>query len=221
MLRRLAVVVLVLLVAGGAWLAYTFHQATALPDWYDPADLAQEEAPASEIGWVVVPEAGERAQPPTTEVPAPKRAKRRVLRNFHLRSAAKNPAARKAVRASRAVYEDGRLEAGLVINVSEIDRGKLKKADREFYERALEAFPSLKNRDVYVGIEDEPSTADGYLQLGPDTQVRIGDLRYSLNRVARKLGLSRAKVRKQINAEFVRLKLTDPDAPPEAPADED
>ena len=219
MLRRLAIALAVLAVGVAAWFGYLFHQATRLPEWYDADAIAVEDPEEVDVGWVVVPdeEAAPAGEAPKSAV-APKK-RRRELRNFHLRSAAGNSATRKAVRASRAVYEDGRIEAGVVISVKEIDLDKLQKKDREFYRRALEAFPALERRDVYVGIEDEPSSKDGYLQLGPRTKVRIGDLRYSLAKVARKLGIEQSKVRKQINREFVRLKVTDPQAP--APPDDD
>lgn len=221
MLRRLAIAIAVIAVGVAAWFGYLFHQATKLPDWYDADAIALEDADPEEldVGWVVVPDEDEApaGEAPTKKTPSKKR--RRELRNFHLRSAAGNAATRDAVRASRAVYEDGKIEAGVVISVKEIDLDKLKKNDREFYRRALKAFPTLKRRDVYVGIEDEPSSKDGYLQLGPRTRVRIGDLRYSLAKVASKLGIEQSKVRKQINREFVRLKVTDPEAPP--PADDE
>jgi hypothetical protein len=207
----------VLAVAG--WVGYLVHAATRLPDWYDAdavVDAADPELAPS--GWLVVPDEEAAESEGEAGSSAPKPAKRRQLRNFHLRTAAGNQATRDAIRASRATYEDGRLDAGVVINVSRIDRSKLKKDDREFYERALEAFPRLKGRDVYIGIEDQPTARGGYLQLGPDTRVRVGKLDYSLRKVARKLGLSEAKVRRQIDQELVRLEVTDPDAPP--PADE-
>lgn len=203
------------LLAGLSWVGYRVHAATRLPDWYDAeAVVTPDAADSAPVGWVIVPDEeagdGEAAAPagPTAK------GKRRQLRNFHLRSAAGKGATRDAIRASRATYEDGRLEAGVVINVSKVDRAKLKKADREFYARVLEAFPRLKNRDVYIGIEDAPISEGGYLQLGPDTRVRVGKLDYSLRKVARKLGVSEAKVRKQIDKELIRLKVTDPDAPP-------
>lgn len=212
----LGVGAVVLVVAG--WLGWVVYAATRLPEWYDPdAQIASDDLEVAPSGWVVVPD--EAADAHHEAAPGggrgdTKSAKRRQLRNFHLRTAAGNQATRDAIRASRATYEDGQLDAGVVINVSKIDRSKLKKGDREFYQRVLEAFPRLRGRDVYIGIEDQPTSAGGYLQLGPETRVRVGELDYSLRRVARKLGLSEAKVREQIDAEFVRLEVTDPDAPP-------
>lgn len=188
----------------------------ALPEWYEPDALeaglpSQDEA--SDLSWHVVP-AAESAVAPTPnegESAAPEKSARRVMKNFHLRTHVSNPAARKAFRASRATYEDGHLEAGVIFNASKVPLAELNAKDRRFFERLTDAFPAVAERDVYVALEDEPTVAeDGILQLGPNPKVRVGKLSYSLAAVAKKLGISTAAARRDINREFRRMKVTDP-----------
>jgi len=222
-LRKIAIVLVVLALAGAGFVVHLWREVTALPGWAEEEIDVEESTPAADGSpvpqWVEV----EEDAPKAAEQPeqAPKRAEasvarkkrgRRVLRNFHLGSAAKNAIAAKAVRKSRAVYEDGELEAGVIVNLSKIPRDKLAPRDRKLLDRAFRAFPFLRDRAVYVGIEDEPESRDGYLQLGRKTRVRVGKLDYSLAALARKLDLDAAQVRKQIDREMRRLKLTDPDA---------
>jgi hypothetical protein len=224
-LRKIAIVLVVLALAGVGFLVHLWREVTALPEWAEDEIDVEESVPAADGSpalqpqWVEVeadpPKVAAKPEqaPAKAEAPKPKKKRgRRVLKNFHLRSAAKNAVAAKAVRKSRAVYEDGDLEAGVIVNLSKIPRDKLEKRDRQLLDRAFRAFPFLRNRAVYVGIEDEPISRKGFLQLGRKTRVRVGKLEYSLAALARKLDLDAKQVRRQIDREMRRLKLTDPDA---------
>lgn len=215
MLKKLLIGLAVLLLAVGGVAYWFWHQATALPEWYaeiDDAD-ASEPAPTGPLQWAVVPDAeSDKAAPKSAEAPQKPKRVRREIRDFHMRAHVKNPAARKAFRASRATYEDGRLEAGVIVNAGKVPQKELSKKDKGFFERLIKAFPSLADRDVYVALEDEPIVApDGILQLGPNPKVRVGNLSYSLAQVAKKLGVSTKAVRKDINAELRRMKVMDPE----------
>lgn len=235
MWKKIAIAAGVLLLICAGSLAYLWRQATALPDWYEEEDaLAVDD---SVDGWVIVPEDGDPFPQEGMAAPRPesssssgtskKRAKnrprskgeRRELRSFHNKTRIKDPNVRAAAKASRAIYEDGHLEAGVVLDMSKIDRGKLDEKGQKFYDKALRAFPSLKHKEVYIAIEDTPGSEDGYLVLSDDAKIRIGNLDYSLEKAAKKVGVSPNKMRRQLNKEMKRLKMRDPNAPP--PPEED
>lgn len=182
-------------------------------DWDSVAPPAVQPEPALSQGGPPRP-----AQGPAPETRKKKTGKKgtgsRQMRNFHLRTASQDKALRKATRASRAVYQDGTLEAGFVLDMSRLSREDLKEKNRPMYDRALKVFPPLRGTKVYIAIVDQPVSDGGYLQLGHGTRVKIGNLDYSLPSAARRLGLSPKKVKKEINRELRRLKVTDPDAPP-------
>jgi hypothetical protein len=241
--KRIALGVVVLLLLGAAGLYWLWRQATALPEWYE-ANAAEMErdsgAEAPPARWVGLDERGdpivddafdaiefgptEAPAPSPSAVPAPdlkappKRARRRArsheMRGFHRAPRPKAAAGSKAVKASRAHYEDGRLEAGMVVDLSKIPKDELSEKDRALHDRAVRNFPGLTRRDVYVGIEDRPVTREGYLQLGASPQVRVGNLRYPLHKAANKLGIAEVRLRRDIDRELRRMGLVDPDAPP-------
>jgi hypothetical protein len=207
--------------------AYLWREATALPDWYTEADAASldeyaaadEAEDAAPVAWV--PDARPPEAPPELENPSatsPKRARtkrsagRHELRGFHRR--AKKGDGRSPVKASRAIYEDGQLQAGVVFDLSRIPKDELVARDRELYDRAVEHFPGITRRDVYIGIEDRPVSTEGVLQLGPDPQVRVGNLRYSLDTAAGKIGMSSHELRRELDRELHRLGFVDPIDPP-------
>lgn len=239
MLKKVAIALLVVALIGAGVAFYFFRQATALPEWYK-AELALESEPAdpeAPVGWEPLgedasqdeseaeqdaPEA-EHGPAPAPDNPAaggpqgkPRARKRsasrgpRVMRGFHRRRAKKGK--KTAVKASRATYDNGKLEAGVVLDLSRVPKENLTPGDRRLYERAVEGFPGLTKRDVYVGIEDRPVTKDGVLQLGASPKVRVGNLRYSLPNAAKKLGMSEATLRRDFDNELRRLGFTDPEA---------
>lgn len=252
MLKKIAIALGVLLVVAAGVLAWLWHQATALPEWYTEGSLeelagpSEGEGPIAPPQWIAFDDRGERlpeaepvelpepfeapsheeavATPPDAEAQptptprsrkrrAPANAKRHELRGFHVRRGKDgkrktNP----AIRASRAVYEDGALEIGVILDLSRLPKDKLKPRDRERYSRAIRNFPGITKRDVWVGVEDEPIRVEGYLQLSAQAEVRIGKLTYSLSSAAERLGMSSVELRMELNRSLRRLGFVDPEA---------
>jgi hypothetical protein len=200
----LALLVVVLLLAAG--LGWLWTRLTALPDWYESGELVAEDGtPRVDPDWVMIP--AEPGQP-----------QRYQIRNPHLRSGVAGEAKpiAEAIRGSRAVWADDgsrqELEAGAVINLSQMDLDEMSEADRASYEQAIDAFPALTGRDVYVGIEGEVGRRGDQLTLGPDAQVRIGETSYSMKTAAKRLGMSEAELRAAIEKELGKLDVHPPPA---------
>lgn len=220
MLKKIALGLALVILLGGIAGYWWWRQHVALPEWYAQTDAEEliegDEAelapPDAGLVWIPVEDAREEAAPPAADgKPTPKktgRAKRYEMRGFHRQRQSKD--APKTVKASRAILEDGELEAGVVLDLSALPKDKLSERDRELYRKAIEAFPSLTKRDVYVGIEDTPVEQDGVLQLGPSPKVRIGNARYDLDTAARKIGMSPAQLREEINRELRRMGVQSP-----------
>lgn len=219
-MKKLLVAAALLLLLGALAAAYLWRQATALPDWYEdasvsvPPDSEGDGSPevaefvptpeASGAAAEVTPPAGDPPPPPGASSPKP-RTKRKEVRNFHTRGL---PAGTQTpIKASRAVLENGELEAGVVLDLSRIPRDGLVPRDRELYDRAVQSFPALARRDVYVGIEDRPQIQDGAVKLGSNPKIRVGNLRYSLERAAANLGMSEQELRREFDRELGRLGL--------------
>ena len=223
MVRRrilwLVVLLLVIVVAIGGALGWLRHEALTLPAWYEDAPAALPapggDEPMAAPNWVVVPREDGAAQNSPDSPPVGRRPAQKELRNFHVRALAKEPAFRHAVRASRAIYVDGRLEIGAVIDIDAIPKDKLTREGRVMLQRAKRVFPGLKGRAVYVGLEDEPVTRDGVLQLGSDPHIKVGNLSLPLKDGARRLGLSPRRVRRDLDRAFRQLGVTPP--PPTRP----
>jgi hypothetical protein len=171
-----------------------------------PAEAEPEAMPRRYYDYAeAAPAPPPRVRPPRTG-PKPERHE---MRGFHRHVRGKpNP----AIRASRAVYEHERLEIGVILDLQQLPVDRLKPRDRARYERAVQNFPGIMERDIWVGVEDEPLRVGGYLALSPDAEVRVGKLKYSLDGAAERLGMTAIELRLEVNRELRRLGFVDPDA---------
>ncbi len=235
MLKKFAIALGVLALLAGVAVFVLYRQATALPEWAD-AEVAEQthldpDAPvvweaesagsaplSAELEAALPPEPAPSSPAPTAGSPRPasdasstrtkeKKAQRYVLKGFHRRG---KGAGKDAVRASKAVLENGRLEAGVVLDLSRIEDAQMSDSDRGLYEGALSAFPPLRKKNVYVGVETRPIRKDGVLQLGQDAKLRVGSIRYNLGSAAQKLGMSEAALRQNLNRNLRSLGFKDP-----------
>jgi len=195
---RIGLAALVLLLVVALVLGIIWRRLTALPDWYDaPEMIAEDGGPQIDPDWVRIP-------------PGEPHAGGYVLRNPHLRTQGKPAPLQKAIKQSRATYDKGDLEAGAVLNLSQMDLDSLSAQERERYQQTIDAFPALTGRDVYVGIEGGVDRGDGRIAIGRDSKLRVGDTRYSLATAAKRLGMSEAQLRESIEKELAKLNVQIP-----------
>ncbi|EDM74661.1 hypothetical protein PPSIR1_11766 [Plesiocystis pacifica SIR-1] len=213
MAKKIAAVLLILaLLVGGAgyWL---WTQLTALPDWYDSADMiAEDGSPQVDRDWVRIPNAEPTRESGKGEGAAEATGGEAYqLRNPHLRrkrgGKGKPMKVDKAIRASRVQMSGETIEGGAVLNLSDMDVETLEPKDREAYDRLTEAFPALMGRDVYVGIENATRTEDGEIVVNSKTRLRVGETRYSIASAAKRLGMSSTELRNEIEDELGKIDL--------------
>ncbi len=186
------------------WIALD-EQGNQLPEPEAELDPALEGMPRRYHDYAPTPAPAPRSRKPRTGPDV----KRHEMRGFH-RPVRGNP--NPAIRASRAVYENGHLEIGLILDLERLPADKLKPRDLERYERAKRSFPGVMDRDVWVGVEDEPIRVGGYLALSPEAEVRVGKLTYSVDAAAKRVGMTAVELRMEVNRELRRLGFVDPEA---------
>ncbi|HEY8379562.1 MAG TPA: hypothetical protein VIK91_23880 [Nannocystis sp.] len=199
MWKKLAIFLLVLLLAAIGVVVYLYMQVTALPDWYP--ELAAEEAAAAE----------ESPGGALVWAPAKDGSKKKELRNFHRKAARKSPEVKAVIKASRATFEDGVLEAGVVADLRALPTDKMRGDQQSLYQRARQAFPSLTERDVYIGVEDpSPVFENGGIEIGPSARVKIGNFTAPLDEAAAKLGMTPDALRRELAKQMRELGVPPP-----------
>lgn len=107
-----------------------------------------------------------------------------------------------AVKGVNTTVQNGKVETGAVINLSELQLNQLPGRERNALDKLVSAFPNLGNRSVYVGIEGRPTVKNGQIQLDESTRVRLGNLSFTPAELAQRLGVSEAQIRKQIELQL-------------------
>lgn len=202
MLKKIGLVLLVVLLIAAGLVYYLFYQATSLPDWYT-AESAEAPEPAAlpdgTLAWADAPARPGAAGP------------RKELRNFHKKAARKHPEVARVIKSSRASFEAGVLELGVVADLRNLPQDQLKGDQAEFFQKVRKTFPSATDREVYIGVEDPaPVFAGDRIELGPAARLRVGNLGYDLDAAAAKLGMTPAALRAQFNGQIHQLGVNPP-----------
>ncbi|HEY9603610.1 MAG TPA: hypothetical protein V6C85_18485 [Allocoleopsis sp.] len=115
------------------------------------------------------------------------------------------------VSAIRTTIQDGRIESGTVVNLSELPKNQLDENQNAAIEKIVNTFPPLKDRDVYVGISGKPLVENGQLEWDDNTKIKLGNLCLSINELAQRLGVSPEKLKQELNlsSQIGRLKVSD------------
>jgi hypothetical protein len=190
--------------AGGAAAAYYWNRATALPTWYTSSMTHNDLATTVESGRALLETklaSGDNVQYLDSQQVAitltgPE------LNQLIQAGISQSPTVAPLVKASqgvKATIEGDRLQAGMVINPSQIPLDGLPADTQQSVRQTLAALPMLGDRELYVGITGSPRIEDGRLILGDDTRVQIGNVKLSLAEVARLTGLSSTQITEQVN----------------------
>ncbi|MEM9093084.1 MAG: hypothetical protein AAGC93_30700 [Cyanobacteria bacterium P01_F01_bin.53] len=110
----------------------------------------------------------------------------------------------------RTSLEDGRIESGVVMNLSKLPVEALPDEGQQAVEQFTQTFPFIANRDVYLGIEGSPIIVDGGFSLD-DTHIKIGQLKLPVSNVASQLGISQSDIEKQLSGVLDQQGLTPED----------
>jgi hypothetical protein len=105
--------------------------------------------------------------------------------------------------------ENNNLELGTVINPAKLKTLDLPRRQQAMVARVVSKFPQLKDQEIYIGIEGKPQLENGQLTLPNNSQVRIGNLTFSLSEVAQKLGVPRDRLQQSLNLNIDELNLQD------------
>lgn len=187
---------------------YFWYQATRMPDWYSDRAIAANSIDLSDR--VAVEQAQQTVDAKLANVQPSADGRTEVtLTGSELNALMASQVARIAesenlspvVKRVSTNIVDGKIESGAVINLSKLPETTLNQREQDALLKLAKAFPGLSERDVYVGVEGNPSIQDGQLKLD-GTHLRIGNLRLSISDVARQLGVSEDALRERLDREI-------------------
>ncbi|MBD2040027.1 hypothetical protein [Microcoleus sp. FACHB-672] len=111
----------------------------------------------------------------------------------------------------KTTIKNGAIEAGVVLNISQIPTDQLAAGERTAFNKAIQTFPFMENRQVYLALEGKPSLEQGTLKFDDNTKVKVGNLSMTLSELSQKLGIPQEQLNQKINLELSlgRLKIND------------
>ena len=186
----------------GGGIGYAGMQTAALPDWYSRASQTvqpNEQAQAKSSS------TSEEVFSDSTSTPLYRPddvvISEQELNDMVTGAITSDPYAATILDSAKGVnttIEDGRIESGMVLNLSEIPLDALPNEGQQAVEQITQTFPFLANREVYLGIEGSPAVVDGALSLD-DTHIKLGQLKLPVSKIASQLGVSQSEIEQQIS----------------------
>ncbi|MGB3695611.1 MAG: hypothetical protein WA896_11430 [Spirulinaceae cyanobacterium] len=194
MLKRIALICLFLTFGICGAFYYYWSQFTKIPQWYSeaeesalptdaPTTQANKQQVQSKIASQIQPQIGNGE----VEVKLnPEDVNELLVANIARNK--KGSALLQTTKGVRTTIRDDSVEIGAVVNTAELSQQEAK------IEQAIAKFPLLKDRDIYVAVEGQPTAINGQLQFDENTLIKVGNLSMTVTETAQRLGVSPDKL---------------------------
>ncbi|MGC1248020.1 MAG: hypothetical protein WA865_17520 [Spirulinaceae cyanobacterium] len=194
MLKRIALICLFLTFGICGAFYYYWSQFTKIPQWYSeaeesalptdaPTTQANKQQVQSKIASQIQPQIGNGE----VEVKLnPEDVNELLVANIARNK--KGSALLQTTKGVKTTIRDDSVEIGAVLNTAELSQQEAK------IEQAIAKFPLLKNRDIYVAVEGQPTAINGQLQFDENTLIKVGNLSMTVTETAQRLGVSPDKL---------------------------
>ncbi|HEY9693178.1 MAG TPA: hypothetical protein V6D15_13285 [Oculatellaceae cyanobacterium] len=97
---------------------------------------------------------------------------------------------------------NGKIETGIVVNISEFSNTPFAQNNQDKLKKLTEKFPFLNNREVYIGISGTPYIENGNLKFDDNTQIKVGNLSFTIADLSQKTGISKERIEQRLNLEL-------------------
>lgn len=219
------VIVLSVAIAAPLLIAYYYwQQATKLPEWYtanetispqiNPAELEPGNS-AEQLELEIPQEMLEKDNQASTEASSGNvevKLDEKELNDLLVSKISKDVANgefSQAVKGSNTTIRNGKVESGAVLSISDIPVDQLEASEKEALQKAIATFPNLKNKEVYVGIEGKPKAENGQLAFDDNTNIKLGNLSFTVLELSNRLGVPKERVEEAINLDLKELNVSE------------
>ena len=214
MKRYWLILTLVLVASPIAALAYYWNTATKLPSWYTSKSQTPQTAVVNDTA--TIQQINLKPQPTIQDkIAAIKQQGNQKNVEINLTEAdlndlvisevvkkTGNKKLPEAVKGINTTIQNGKIESGAVVNISQIPTAKLPKKERSAITKLTKTFPFLENQEVYVAVAGKPSVKNGQIQFDDHAQIKVGNLSFTVAEISQKLGIPKEQLEKRINLEL-------------------
>lgn len=222
-MRKIGIISLILLTTGFITGFYYWRQATTLPTWYakqattanitNTRNRLNIQQTTEKIEAKIAASTQQLASNKDVELQLNENELNNLLASEIVKKSNKSNKSQltQAVKAVKTEIEDGKLKSGAIVNISEISTAQLGKSEVAELTKVIKAFPTLENREVYIGIEGRPTLKNGQLRFDENSTIKVGNLSFTQAELSEKLGIPESKIKQftKIQLQIDKLKVND------------
>ena len=210
-MRRIGIISLILLTTGFITGFYYWRQATTLPTWYakqaTTANITNSrnrlniQQTTEKIEAKIAASTQQVANNKDIELQLDENELNNLLASEIVKKSNKSQLAQ-AVKAVKTEIENGKLKSGAIVNISEISSAQMGKSEVPELTKVIKDFPTLEDREVYIGIEGRPILKNGQLRFDENSKIKVGDLSFNQAELSEKLGIPKSKINQFTKLQF-------------------
>jgi hypothetical protein len=102
------------------------------------------------------------------------------------------------IKGIRTNIKDGKIYTGAMVNLDQLLRNGRPGIQTAALTKITNKLTFLKGRDVYIGIVGKPTLQGNQIEFAPDTQIKIGNMNFTITQLAENLGVSPTKLQQTI-----------------------
>ncbi|MGD2184318.1 hypothetical protein [Lusitaniella coriacea] len=216
MLKKISWVLLILTLGSFATLYYYWRQLTRVPEWYSAQTIESIEIPQTEAQPINFSNIHSEVRQKIAQSPKNSELELQLnaqqINELVVSSIAENPKGRELLKAAKGInttINEDNVEIGMIVNTTELQASPFGSKEKVALNKILQDIPTLQNRDIYIGIESLPQVEGGRLQVDPNTQIKVGNLSFSIAEISQKLGVSPEKIIEKVNQNLDNLTVND------------
>ncbi|MBE9114418.1 hypothetical protein IQ249_00770 [Lusitaniella coriacea LEGE 07157] len=216
MLKKISWVLLILALSSFATLYYYWRQLTRVPEWYSAQTIESIEIPQTEAQPINFSNIRSKVRQKIAQSPKNSELELQLnaqqINELVVSSIAENPKGRELLKAAKGInttINEDNVEIGMIVNTTELQASPFGSKEKVALNKILQDIPTLQNRDIYIGIESLPQVEGGRLQVDPNTQIKVGNLSFSIAEISQKLGVSPEKIIEKVNQNLDNLTVND------------
>jgi hypothetical protein len=98
--------------------------------------------------------------------------------------------------------KDGKIYTGAMVNLEQLARNGKPGSQTAALSKITNKLAFLKGRDVYIGIVGTPVIEGDRVKFSPDSQIKIGNMNFTIAQLAENLGVSSEKLQQTIDLQL-------------------
>jgi hypothetical protein len=98
--------------------------------------------------------------------------------------------------------KDGKVYAGAMVNLDKLAQNGRSASQTAALKKLTDKLTFLKERDVYIGISGKPIVNGSQIKLDPSTQIKVGNMKFTIAQLAETLAVSPDKIQQAISLQL-------------------